>query len=616
MMYPHLLPIATVWALAHPALSAATPPPTVFVANGTITGGFCDTALAVFYRSIPFALPPIGDLRFAPPHPYNQNFGNGSLTAIEQAPACIQFGSVFVENLPNSEDCLFLDIWAPANATNTSSLPVRAWIYGGSNTAGGISDPLYDGCNVAAGGAVMVSISYRVGPLGFLALKSAGIAGNQAVQDILLGLQWIQENIAAFGGNPKQVVLQGQSAGAGNTFVVSSLPQALSLIQAAIMESGGGQDYPSNSTAQLLGASYTSALNCSTADISCLRNASVIELRAAFNDTPVLVTDEPLNAVGVSNISTFAFASYVDEDIVPVQPSQQGSRVPAIFGSTSQDGFLFSLLQFADLPNGPQTANATDYQLFLDESFGSDAGLVEQFFPLSAFNSTPGPAFFAISTVLTLAAERCRVFRGMNATAAHGVPVYAYIFGHSPTCSWIQGLPDESLPLIGATHTSEIPFVMNNTKNLPAPNGNCSMTEQEVDIATFLTNAWTSMAINQKPTLNVSQWPAWGLDTSLGLNITNTSVAGFLNFSACQLFDSINTMAIAAAQNDSANSTSGSSNGTSSGSGGTGSSSNGTSSGSSPSSSSSSAVELLVTPDLISLAMVATIISIGSSWLL
>lgn len=98
---------------------------------------------------------------------------------------------------------LFIDVWTPANATSNSSLPVRVWLYGGSNAAGGISDPLYDGCDVAgADDVVLISVNYRLGPLGYLALPSAGISGNQGIQDILLALQWIQSNIAAFGGNP------------------------------------------------------------------------------------------------------------------------------------------------------------------------------------------------------------------------------------------------------------------------------------------------------------------------------------------------------------------------------------------------------------------------------
>ena len=97
---------------------------------------------------------------------------------------------------------LHLDIWVPLNATSASGLPVKVWIYGGGEESGGISNPLYDGCNLAEHNTLVVSINYRLGPLGFLALESAGIGGNFGIQDILLGLQWIQSNIAAFGGDP------------------------------------------------------------------------------------------------------------------------------------------------------------------------------------------------------------------------------------------------------------------------------------------------------------------------------------------------------------------------------------------------------------------------------
>lgn len=152
---------------------------------------------------------------------------------------------------------------------------MRTWVFGGSNTAGGISNPLYDGCNVPETGALMVSINYRLGPLGFLALEEAGIGGNMAIQDILLGLQWIQDNIAAFGGDPKKVMLHGQSSGALNSFVVATLPQAPKLFSSIILESGGGRDQPLIERGEALGQSYAEALNCSVSDVSMTRNTQI-----------------------------------------------------------------------------------------------------------------------------------------------------------------------------------------------------------------------------------------------------------------------------------------------------------------------------------------------------
>jgi carboxylesterase type B len=101
-----------------------------------------------------------------------------------------------------TRNSLYLDVWVPANATKECDLPVRVWLYGGGNQDGGISNPLYDGCNVASTNAIAVAINYRLGPLGFISLKDAGFGGNQGIQDILLALQWVQDNIAAFGGDP------------------------------------------------------------------------------------------------------------------------------------------------------------------------------------------------------------------------------------------------------------------------------------------------------------------------------------------------------------------------------------------------------------------------------
>jgi len=122
-------------------------------------------------------------------------------------------------------------------------LPVKVWLYGGSNEGGAVSQPLYDGCNSAVD-SIVVSVNYRLGPLGFLAYPDAGITGNYAIQDQLLALRWVQDEISAFGGDPDKVLLFGQSAGAADSYILSSLPQAPSLFRAVALESGGGRDAP------------------------------------------------------------------------------------------------------------------------------------------------------------------------------------------------------------------------------------------------------------------------------------------------------------------------------------------------------------------------------------
>ena len=155
----------------------------------------------------------------------------------------------------------------PANATEGAKLPVLVWAYGGFNKVGGTSYPLYDGCNLATD-AVLVELNYRVGPMGFLSLGNAGIQGNMAIQDTLAALEWVQTNAAAFGGDASKAMLFGQSAGADNTFVISTLPQAPDLMIGVIAESGGGQFLTPWSVAQDVGAGFAKSVNCSTTDVS------------------------------------------------------------------------------------------------------------------------------------------------------------------------------------------------------------------------------------------------------------------------------------------------------------------------------------------------------------
>lgn len=185
-------------ALSLPSVNAA---PSVTIAAGTIHGMTCTNGASAFL-SIPYAVPPVGDLRWTAPQAYDQKFPSTGYSATTKGAACIQFGSQFLETGTTSEDCLFIDVWVPPNAKKSSNLPVKVFIYGGGEQAGGIQDALYDGCNLAAHDTLLVSINYRLGPIGYMTLESAGIAGNFGIQDLVLGLEWVQTNIAAFGGNP------------------------------------------------------------------------------------------------------------------------------------------------------------------------------------------------------------------------------------------------------------------------------------------------------------------------------------------------------------------------------------------------------------------------------
>lgn len=162
---------------------------------------------------------------------------------------------------------LFLDVYVPATARPLSGLPVKVWGYGGGNDGGGLSVPLYDGCN-SAYDAIIVTFNYRLSALGFLALQDAGIEGNMALKDYIMALEWVKFNIASFGGDPFKIMLFGQSAGGYDTFAVSTLPQIKELIHSAAVQSGGGQEFASISVASKAGAAYAKTLGCSSSDVS------------------------------------------------------------------------------------------------------------------------------------------------------------------------------------------------------------------------------------------------------------------------------------------------------------------------------------------------------------
>ena len=216
---------------------SALSPEQVKVEQGIVQGTIEDS-LRVF-KGIPFAAPPVGDLRWKAPQPAPK--WKGIKITTEYAPAAFQGG-----NPPSgkSEDCLFLNIWTPAKS-GKEKVPVLVWIYGGGFSFGSTSDPVHNGEHLARKGVVLVSIAYRVGQLGFLAhpeLSSENpnkVSGNYGLLDMISGLQWIQKNIAAFGGDPNKVTIFGESAGGIAVSMLCASPLAKGLFHGAISQSGG-----------------------------------------------------------------------------------------------------------------------------------------------------------------------------------------------------------------------------------------------------------------------------------------------------------------------------------------------------------------------------------------
>ncbi|PSR82744.1 carboxylesterase [Coniella lustricola] len=220
--------------------------PTMAVeSNGTTFTGLRDH-IAFRFLGVPYAAAPVGNLRFKYAQPYT---GSTAVNATHYGAACLQYGyfddnSYGLNPWGNSEDCLFLNIYTstlPGDAANTNALkPVMFWIHGGGQTQGSAADSTFDGASLASrGDVVVVTINYRLNIFGYLSLNDSVIPGNYAMTDKIQGLNWVHEHIAAFGGNPNNITIFGQSAGGGSVIDLISSPKAANLFSGAIIQSGG-----------------------------------------------------------------------------------------------------------------------------------------------------------------------------------------------------------------------------------------------------------------------------------------------------------------------------------------------------------------------------------------
>ncbi|KAI1376878.1 alpha/beta-hydrolase [Hypoxylon crocopeplum] len=504
----------------------------VHTTSGALQGGKCSTTDVNYFFSVPFAKPPLGELRFASPVPYH-NASCKVINATVPSPPCIQFTELFGETDTQSENCLFLDVWTPVSATPKSKLPVKVWLYGGSNEGGGVSDPTYNGC-FSAVDSIVVSINYRLGPLGFLALSGLDLSGNYGTQDQLLGLRWVKENIARFGGDPEKVLLFGQSAGAIDGFILATLPEAPQLMRAAALESGSGRDLATVADAQVWYSQFLTAMNCSTPDLSCLRTAKTPALvaAAAAMPGPTVLT---VNTALVNNGTRSTWTPLVDGKVIREQPSASGLKVPAIIGSNTNEGSLFVLGTYLGAVLLELTES--DYDAFLTYNFGPLASRVNETYSVaSVFN---GSVSAAMSTVLTDVSYKCAGYRALLQAEKNGVPVWSYLFNHQPSCAWYSGIQADWLPYLGVTHTAEIPFVFNFTSGMPPPDGNCTFSASEQALSHTMSRAWTNMAEFGAPD-DQSTWPTWTSDKSMGVVFEDAMNAGVVDYTSCPFWGEIN----------------------------------------------------------------------------
>ena len=480
---------------------------TVLTDGGAVMG--VDAGDSWAFKGIPYAAPPVDELRFRPPRVHE--CWDDVRPATQFGKQCLQVGMF---GLPvGDEDCLTLNDWAPKNTT-TELLPVLFFIHGGGNTQHSSSlkllgTRLYDGQRLAElAGAVVVTINYRLGPFGFLthpalgAQNPGGGSGNYAILDQIAALQWVQNNAAAFGGDPDRVVLFGQSAGALNTCMLYVSPLSQGLFSAAVMQSGACFA-DTRAEAEDFGVQYADELGCSdAADVAgCLRDAHPwrVALTKAWS----------FDVAGDSG----PYRPNVDGWVLnadPVESLRRGaSNVPLVVGTNAEEVKLFAWLGYGNMTR-------PEYVEYLDSEFGPLAREVWTRYSVAEYGS-PLQAFSALLADRKFVCPARRIARA--AAEGNTAEVYRYHFTEVPDSNRIFEAIFEA---IGPFHAMELFYLFHEAK-FPAYNPST----QEVDLAHEMVGYWSRLAANQDPNgPGAVPWPVYDSASDTFLEFAETIQTG------------------------------------------------------------------------------------------
>jgi para-nitrobenzyl esterase len=464
--------------------------------NGQLQGATNADRSVVVFKKVPYAAPPTGELRWKPPR-RAQNW-TGVRRADKFGAACLQteaFGNLHLRGEQSSEDCLFLNIWAPSRIGKTK-LPVIVWLYGGGFVTGDASEPRYDGENLAKKGVIIVIPNYRLGVFGFFSHPDLtkespnNTSGNYGLLDQVAALQWVGRNIAAFGGDPQDVTLAGQSAGSFSVSVLMASPLAQGLFQKAIGESGGF--YPpltSLADAEKVGEEFVRSVQATS--IEEMRKTSGLELLQA----------------AAKYKGGFGFDPILDGYVLPIDPItvyKQGrqSHIPLLAGWNADEGKMSFL-------SAPQKTTARSFSELARSRFGSAAG---EFLKLYPADTDEG----AMRSAEELADDDFSGFSTWKWIEMHrktgGSPVYEYHFEQSPTV--------RSGELVGSKHSDEIEYVFKTLDSRVAV-----WTEKDYELSDMMSSYWVNFAKFGDPNFKgLPNWPKY--DSTDGFQVMHLSGSG------------------------------------------------------------------------------------------
>jgi para-nitrobenzyl esterase len=502
------LRVLVISALAGSAALAALPQP-VKTSNGLLSGVPAKDASISVFRGVPFATPPVGDLRWRAPQPPTS--WQGVRKADKFSAACVQnlvqardpwTYEFMAHDDAVSEDCLYLNIWTPAKNAG-DKLPVFVYIHGGGFNEGSGSVPVYDGEGLAKKGLVMITINYRLSVFGFFThpelTREAGshASGNYGLLDCVAALEWIRDNVAAFGGDPSRVTIAGQSAGAMAVHALVASPLGKGLFQRAIAESGGstlGGNSRKLVEAEQDGIRFAELKGART--LAELRALTPAQLTAPVQPPP----GAPAGGRGAGG--AIRFSPVIDGYLLPAPIDEivaQGKQndVPILTGATADEG--------GGSPNPTITLEA--FQSRARQRFAEDAAEFLKVYPANS-DKEAGLA----NNDASRDQQRMSIHVWAQARAKTSkAKIYTYF--------WAHALPGPEAGKYGAFHSSEVPYALNTLHRSDRP-----FSALDHKIADEMSSYWANFARTGNPNgKGLPQWPAVGEKPETTMRIGDTT---------------------------------------------------------------------------------------------
>jgi para-nitrobenzyl esterase len=450
--------------------------PTARITGGEVKGSVTE-GISTF-KGIPFAAPPIGDLRWKAPSPVPA--WTGIKVADSFGLACMQTPGQMGNAANVGEDCLYLNVWTPAK-TPGEKIPVIVWIYGGGFSGGSTSVPMYDGMNFAKKGVVLVSVAYRVGPFGFLAhpelsRESGKGSGDYGLEDMIAGLKWVKENIAGFGGDPSKVTIFGHSAGGMAVSMLAASPVTKGLFNRAICmsgasfaplqlsnQAGAGMGIPTLKVAEARGEEF-------------LKKMGAADIKAAR----ALTAEEIQKSIAGGGFRPVADGYIIPNDLYSLYQAGRFNVTPILVGNTSDEALSF----------GSRNVTSAEFEKQIREQYGLHADAILSAYP----HATDAEATKASRGVMRESTFSWSTWTWARLQAQKGKgKAFEYFFDyHAPNTD-------------GAGHGSDVPYAfqtLGGQQGKPKP--------EEAKLSDMISSYWVNFAKSGDPNgPGLPNWPAF-----------------------------------------------------------------------------------------------------------